>query len=209
MANKKKTKNEEVTEEKVEEVKKDTEKKTTKKTNKPKKNTKKKQKSEKIIENMTNSGDNKPTMAKDRDMNELIKVINISNSPLIYVSKSQVGYRIEWEGYLSENWMEYKELVNMRNSQRSFFKEPWIICEWDVLTSLRVDSNYKNIIDLENLDKIFNQNPKDLEKTLKIVPDGIKKLIVDRAFELRREKKLDSLNTIETIQKIYDIDLTV
>ena len=55
----------------------------------------------------------------------------------------------------------------MRNSQRSFFKEPWVICDWDVLVDLKVDSYYKNIIDLENLDKVFQKSPQDLEKTLK------------------------------------------
>lgn len=200
------TKTEDVVEEKVEEKPKTT---TKKKTNKSKNTAKKKEKSEKIIGNLTNNDENKPELKKQRDMNELIKVINITNTPLIYVSKNQVGYTLEWDGYLSENWIEYKELINMRNSQRSFFTEPWVICEWDVLKDLRVDSYYKNIIDLENLDVIFEQNPKDLEKTLKEVPDGIKKLIVDRAFELRREKKLDSLNVIETIQNTYDIDLSV
>jgi len=34
--------------------------------------------------------------------------------------------------YLSEAWMEYKELINMRNTYRAFFERPWIICDWDV-----------------------------------------------------------------------------
>jgi len=150
-----------------------------------------------------------PVVRKQRDLNELICVVNITNSKLVYVSKSVPGYRIDWEKYLDENWIEYKELINMRNSQRSFFQEPWIICDWDVLEDLKVDHYYKNIIDLENLDKIFSKSPKELGEILEVIPNGIKKLVVDRAFELKKEKKLDSISIIETIEKKLNIDLSL
>ena len=168
---------------------------------KPKSETKEK----KVVEKITKTSNVRP----QRDMNELIRVVCITNAPLVYESRSQLGYRVYWDGYLSEAWMEYKELINMRNTYRAFFERPWIICDWDVLEDLRVDQYYKNIIDLENLDDVFKKTPKELEKTLKEIPDGIKALIVDRAFELRREKKLDSLSVIETIEKTLNVDLTV
>lgn len=168
---------------------------------KPKSETKEK----KVVEKMTKTSN----VRHQRDMNELIRVVCITNAPLVYESRSQLGYRVYWDGYLSEAWMEYKELINMRNTYRAFFERPWIICDWDVLEDLRVEQYYKNIIDLENLDDVFKKTPKELEKTLKEVPDGIKALIVDRAFELRREKKLDSLSVIETIEKTLNVDLTV
>lgn len=168
---------------------------------KPKSETKEK----KVVEKMTKTSN----VRHQRDMNELIRVVCITNAPLVYESRSQLGYRVYWDGYLSEAWMEYKELINMRNTYRAFFERPWIICDWDVLEDLRVEQYYKNIIDLENLDDVFKKTPKELEKTLKEIPDGIKALIVDRAFELRREKKLDSLSVIETIEKTLNVDLTV
>lgn len=168
---------------------------------KPKSETKEK----KVVEKITKTSNVRP----QRDMNELIRVVCITNAPLVYESRSQLGYRVYWDGYLSEAWMEYKELINMRNTYRAFFERPWIICDWDVLEDLRVEQYYKNIIDLENLDDVFKKTPKELEKTLKEIPDGIKALIVDRAFELRREKKLDSLSVIETIEKTLNVDLTV
>lgn len=168
---------------------------------KPKSETKEK----KVVEKITKTSNVRP----QRDMNELIRVVCITNAPLVYESRSQLGYRVYWDGYLSEAWMEYKELINMRSTYRAFFERPWIICDWDVLEDLRVEQYYKNIIDLENLDDVFKKTPKELEKTLKEIPDGIKALIVDRAFELRREKKLDSLNVIETIEKTLNVDLTV
>lgn len=172
---------------------------------KPGRKPKSKTKEKKVVEKITKTSNVRP----QRDMNELIRVVCITNAPLVYESRSQLGYRVYWDGYLSEAWMEYKELINMRNTYRAFFERPWIICDWDVLEDLRVEQYYKNIIDLENLDDVFKKTPKELEKTLKEIPDGIKALIVDRAFELRREKKLDSLSVIETIEKTLNVDLTV
>ena len=172
---------------------------------KPGRKPKSKTKEKKVVEKITKTSNVRP----QRDMNELIKVVCITNAPLVYESRSQLGYRVYWDGYLSEAWMEYKELINMRNTYRAFFEKPWIICDWDVLEDLRVEQYYKNIIDLENLDDVFKKTPKELEKTLKEIPDGIKALIVDRAFELCREKKLDSLSVIETIEKTLNVDLTV
>jgi len=148
-------------------------------------------------------------VVKQRDLNELIPVINITNYKLTYVSRTSTGYQIDWDGYKDENYIEYKELINMRNSQRLFFEEPWIMCPWDVLVDLKVDKYYKNIIDLDDLDSLFTKNSDDLKKILQIIPNGIKKLIIDRAFELRRDKKLDSLNVIETIEKTLNVDLSV
>lgn len=185
--------------------KKTTTKKTTKKTE-PKKETESKAK--KTVEKITQSV-TKPMVKKQRDMNEMVSVVCITNTPLVYESKNQIGYRIDWDGFLQENWIEYKELINMRNSQRAFFEKPWIICDWDVLVDLKVDQYYKNIIDLENLEGLFEKSPEELEKTLKVVPNGIKTLIVDKAFELRREKRLDSISIIETIENTLKIDLSV
>lgn len=196
-------------EEVVEEVKEVESKATAKKeTKKPvsKKNTT--NKTEETVKKITQSV-TKPMVREQRDMNELVSVVCITNTPLVYESRNQIGYRVDWDGFLQENWIEYKELINMRNSQRAFFEQPWVICDWEVLVDLKVDHYYKNIIDLEDLDDVFKKSSEELEKTLKIAPVGIKKLIVDRAFELIRDKKLDSLNTIETIEKTLNIDLTV
>lgn len=190
----------------IKEVKKKTTTKQTTKKTEPKKETESKAKEtvKKITQSVT-----KPILREPRDMNEMVSVVCITNTPLVYESKNQVGYRVDWDGFLQENWIEYKELINMRNSQRAFFEQPWVICDWDVLVDLKVDHYYKNIIDLENLDDVFKKSLEELENTLKIVPIGIKKLIVDRAFELRREKNLDSLNTIEVIEKTLNVDLSI
>ena len=109
---------------KVEETKKETKKKTTTKKTNTKTNTK--SKAEKTVDKITKNV-TKPATREKRDMNEMVSVICITNTPLIYTSKNQIGYRVDWGGFLEENWMEYRELINMRNSQRAFFEEPWVL----------------------------------------------------------------------------------
>lgn len=170
----------------------------------PKKTNKAKQAVDKLTEN-TVAIESKQL----RDMSEMVSVVSLTNTPLTYVSKSQQGYRVDWSEFLEENYMEYKELINMRNSQRPFFQQPWVVCKWDVLEDLKVDSYYKNMIDIEGLDELFNRDVESLTETLKTVPEGIQKLIVDRAFELRRNGELDSIRVIKAIEDTYKIDLTI
>ena len=61
---------------------------------KPKSETKEK----KVVEKMTKMSN----VRHQRDMNELIRVVCITNAPLVYESRSQLGYRVYWDGYLSE-----------------------------------------------------------------------------------------------------------
>lgn len=194
-------------EEKKEDIKLESEpKKQNKPKDKPKKKTEPKGKKtvDKLVENTT-----KLSSKKERDMNEMVSVLSIVGSKLVYNSKAQRGYRVEWGEFLEENWIEYKELIAMRNTQKTFFERPWIICEWDVLEDLRVDQYYKNLIDLEDLDSVFKRSSDELEEVLNTVPQGIKELIVDRAYVLIKNQKLDSLSIIETIERVCKIDLTV
>lgn len=185
---------------------KDEPKKTTPKKSTPKKKSEPKAKGniDKLVENTT-----KVATRAERDMNEMISVISIVKGGLTYQSKAQRGYTVEWGEFLEESWMEYKELVTMRNTQKAFFTNPWIICEWDVLEDLKVTQYYKNIIDLSNLDDIFKKRPDELRETLEKVPTGIRALVVDRAYELIQNKELDSMNVIEVIEEVCNVDLMV
>lgn len=175
-----------------------------------KKTTKKKEssKAQQAVENLVKETIKVETR-KERDMNEMVSVISIVNSPLLYKSKAQAGYSVEWGEFLEENWMEYKELITMRNTQRAFFEKPWIIMEWDVLEDLKVAQYYENMIDLSKLDGIFESTPEEMIELLNRVPVGIRDLIVDRAYELRVNGVLDSLNLIKAIEETCDVELDI
>lgn len=145
--------------------------------------------------------------AKKRDLNEMIPVKNITNSSLVYVSKNNPGFRVDWMEFGEEVHIEYKELINMRGSQRRFFEEPWIVCDWEVLEDLGVDKYYKDLIDLDDIDKVFDYSDEKMSEVLRKLPKGARTLVADRAFELVRSKELDSMNKIRKIEQILKIDL--
>jgi len=155
----------------------------------------------------------KPTKAKKikRDMDELISVINLTSDKLIYVSKSQLGYVVEWDEHLSENFMEYRELINMRNSQVSFFKNTWILCEQDVLKDLKIDRHYKDLFELDDMDVLLKKPHEELGVILEKVALSTKRLIADYAFKLKKEGDvlLDSSSLVKLIEEKLDIDLTL
>lgn len=140
-------------------------------------------------------------------MDELIRVVSLKTNPLIYVSKSQLGYQIEWDEYGSEQWIEYKELINMKNSQRAFFSKNWIICDPEILESLKVDSYYKDMIDLEDIDGLFKKTVGDLEQIISISNKGIRELIFDKALQLYKNGELDSVKIITMLKEKFDYDL--
>jgi len=146
-----------------------------------------------------------------RDMNELVSVINLTSDRLIYVSKAQLGYEVEWDGYLAENHMEYKELVNMRNSQVAFFKNTWVLCDQDVLEDLKIERFYKDLFELDDMDILLSKPHNELGKILEKIALSTKRLIADYAFKLKKEGNvlLDSTSLVKLIEEKLDIDLTL
>lgn len=142
-----------------------------------------------------------------RDMDELIQVISIRPNPLIYVSKNQVGYEIEWSEYGAENWIEYRELINMKNGQLSFFKKNWILCDHEVLCDLKVDKFYSNMIDLDNIEGLFSKPLVELKSAISASTDGVKQLVFDKALEMYKEERLDSIKVKNMLKEEFQFDI--
>ena len=50
------------------------------------------------------------------DLNRMICIKNISNGGLIYKSKRQMGYTIQWDRKGSKNYMELGEFISLKNN---------------------------------------------------------------------------------------------
>lgn len=144
---------------------------------------------------------------KKRDLTDLVCVTSLKNNPLIYVSKTQPGYEVTWENYGVEQWMEFRELVAMRGSQSSFFKKNWIICDIEILKELKVDSHYKEMIDLDDIDSLFDKSASEFETIVKASSDGVRQLIFDRAAGKYVENSLDSLAIVKVLKEKFNFDL--
>lgn len=145
---------------------------------------------------------------KKTDPNESIRVVSLVTGRLTYESKRSLGYQVEWDGYLSENYMEFSELVNMRNSQRAFFEKMWILLDEDILDELRVRHHYKDLIDLKDIPTFLSKPQSELGACLDSLNDGARRLIVDYAYQAIINGSLDSTSTIKLLEQKLDVDLT-
>jgi len=146
---------------------------------------------------------------KELPMNMLVPVINATQGHLIYISKRQVGYKVEWEKFGDVEHIELIELQSMRSSQRSFFEKNWIfIDDKDVLEFLRVEKYYKNIPTIDKFDSVFKLSPAEITTKISTMSEGMKTSIAARAKELINSGELDSMKIISAIQSAtgYNFD---
>ncbi len=126
---------------------------------------------------------------------------------LIYVSKKISGYTINWDTFGSTEYMDLAELVSMRNSDRRFFEDNWIICEdtdeysaMQIYDFLKVTKYYEHVFTPENIDSVFDLTPNDIIRIVSALSNGMKETIAVRAKEKIDLKELDSNSKIEALE---------
>lgn len=140
-------------------------------------------------------------------LDTMIPVTCNTKGTLIYVSKKIAGYTIKWDGFGSTEYMELSELASMRNSDRRFFEDNWIICEdtedytaMQIYDFLKVGKYYKDVFTPENIDTIFEKDPKDIIRCISTLSKGMKQTVAVRAKEKIDAKELDSNSKIEALE---------
>lgn len=134
----------------------------------------------------------------------------------VYTSKKINGYIVEWDEYGSTEYMELSELVSMRNTDRRFFEDNWVICEdteeyraMQIYDFLKVAKYYTNVFTPENIDTIFNENPKQIIKIISTLSDGMKSTIATRAKIKVDAKEIDSNSKIEALETALDVKFSI
>lgn len=134
---------------------------------------------------------------------------------LIYVSRKN-GYEIIWDEYGAIEYIQFEELVAMRNSNKRFFVDNWVFFEdaddytaEEIYRALMVDKYYSNILDIENIDDLLSLQTEQLENRLTNIPNGVKDTIVTRAKQMMIEKDpiMDSVSKREMIEKVFNVEL--
>ena len=174
-------------------------------------------------ENMSNTFDeNKVQKAKTIQntvripLDTIVPVTSNIKGNLIYVSKKMAGYTINWDDFGATEYIELSELVSMRNSDRRFFEDNWIICEdtdeysaIQIYDFLKVGKYYKNVFTPENIDTIFEKEPSQIIKTISTLSKGMKETIAVRAKEKIDAKELDSNSKIEALETALNMKFSI
>jgi hypothetical protein len=140
----------------------------------------------------------------------MVDCANCTHGRLVYVSKRQNGYVLEWTDFGDTQPIELAELVSMKNTYPRFFRDNWImIDDIDVLDYLGVTSFYKNALKVETFDEFFSLSPMEIKEKISVMTNGMKKTVAFRASELieNGSKVMDSRATISAIEEALGFDL--
>lgn len=149
----------------------------------------------------------KKRVKKDLPLNTLVPCSNGTYGKLIYVS-SRTGETHEWDEYGDTEYLELSELVTMRNSQKRFFTENWImIDDMDVLQFLGVEKYYEKALNSEEMESLFETDPNELSEKIHGMTDGMKNTVAFYASEKIKDGSLDSRKMISVLENALGVEL--
>ena len=135
---------------------------------------------------------------------------------LKYVSKRTSGFMISWDGYGSTEYIELSELSSMRNSDRRFFEDNWIVIEdtdeytaMQIYDFLKIAKYYKNVFTPENIDTIFEKDAADIVTILSTLSKGMRDTIAVRAKEKIEANELDSNSKIKALEEALGMKFNI
>lgn len=141
---------------------------------------------------------------------DYVTVRNGFNGKLVYRSRNTNEVFI-WDGLGAEQEMELRELKHARNTARGYFINNWFMFDDPAVPEwLGVSMYYKNALELEDIDALFDMTPVEIEKTIRSLPAGQKETIANRAKELLRTgDKIDSIRVIHALERSLGITLSI
>lgn len=147
-------------------------------------------------------------------LNTIVPVVCNIIGGATYISKRNAGYMIEWDDIGYVEYMELGELSSMRNTDRRFFEDNWIVIEdTDEYTSLqiydflKVSKYYEGVLNPENLDEIFTYSKSKIVKVCSTFSKGMKETIAVRAKQKLDDGTLDK-NIVDTLEDVLGIQFT-
>ena len=147
------------------------------------------------------------------DLNRMICLKNIASGKLIYVSKRQLGYKIEWENPGDTNYIELGEFVALKNSDSRFVTAPWVRImeddEIEILKYANIFKHYKEILGLDNVSDILRLDFESFRKKFDKLPEEYKNSVVEQAALMIKSGELDSIKIKEYIEKSMGIELDI
>lgn len=175
---------------------------------------------EKLKNATLNTDNNAETIIKSKKatripLDTIVTVVCNTIGGATYISKKASGYIVEWEDFGSEEYMELGELVAMRNTDRRFFEDNWIVLEdtdeYDAMQLyefLKVSKYYNNVFTSRNIDELFSYSKDKIAKTISTLSRGMKETIAARAKQKLDENTLDK-NIIDILESSLGIQFTI
>lgn len=138
---------------------------------------------------------------------------NVSVGKLVYASKRQNGYIVEWSRYSEVQYIELGELVAMKSSALGFFSDNLILIpddfeyKDDVLKYLRVERYYENAADPVSMKRLMNAPIDTMKKRIMDMGEISKKSVCNYVRIAIESGEIDSMKRIKALEEVLECDL--
>lgn len=143
----------------------------------------------------------------------LVPVMSNCSNPLIYNSRRQNGYIVEWEEYGTIEYMEVSELIAMRSTALRFYRDNWIVvldCEDgdepytadEIYNTIGVANYYKDVVTPRNIDDLLCKPANVIRKRLSGLSVGLRRTVYEYAKNKQESGEFDSIERLNTIKEM-------
>lgn len=121
---------------------------------------------------------------------------------LIYASSKAGGMSAEWNDFGDLQYLDVRDLLLMRNTQKRFFDDNWISIKDtddgeytadDIYKFLRVDDKYGDFYDADNIESFFDLDEDQMKDKVSKMSRGMKDLVSIIALDKIENGEIDSL----------------
>ena len=134
---------------------------------------------------------------------------------LEYISARVGGLNANWDEFGSVQYLDIRELMQMRNTQKRFFDDNWIVIKDsddgeftadDIYKFLRVDEKYGDYYDADNIENFFKLTPSQMKLKFEKLSSGMKELLTITALDKFKTGEIDSIRKKEAIIEVLGIN---
>ena len=171
-----------------------------------KKNTVKKTQTKKPEEKVTEEVF-KYKVKEELDPHMLVQVRNGYHGRLVFIDK-KTGEEFNWDEFGDSQDMELTTLKYAKSAAKRFFTDNWfIIDDPTVIKYLGLESYYKNALDIESFESLFEKTPEEIEEIIPNLSNGQKKNVIYKAREAIVNDEIRDLYVIRALEKTLGVEL--
>lgn len=150
------------------------------------------------------------TKKKEPKLTDKVCVTSCFYGSLTYINK-HTGFTVEWDHFGDTAYMTVDELIAMRNGQRAFFENQWVLLTGDnadaVIEFLQLEKYFDTITSVQDIDNLFSCSPEELPGVLSRFNHSAKETIARRAKELVDSRQLSDINVIRVLEELLGFEL--
>lgn len=144
-------------------------------------------------------------------LTDRIRVVSCFYGELFY-RNPYTGFSVKWDKFGSDAFLTVEELMAMRNGQRAFFENQWIMLVDDnidaVIEFLQLEQYYQNITSIQDIEALFQSPVHELPGVLARFSPAAKETIAQHAYSMIQDRRLTDINVIKALEETLGYDLT-